>query len=60
MTDITKTIVTEINKLADSKKANWWNNYLKNPVSFIGVGIPQIRDILIKTRKKHLFLAGKR
>ncbi len=59
MTEQTKTIVTEIDKLADSKKADWWKNYLKNPVSFIGVGIPQIRDILIKTRKKHLFPAGK-
>ncbi|RLD58083.1 MAG: hypothetical protein DRJ05_08635 [Bacteroidetes bacterium] len=50
MQDQTKTIITEINKLADKPKADWWNNYLKNTVKFIGVGIPEIRKVLLKQK----------
>ena len=46
-----KNIIREIDGLADQAKAVWWNNYLKNSIRFIGVGIPDIRKILIKWQK---------
>ncbi len=46
----TKIIIAEVNKLADKPKSDWWNNYLKNTVEFIGVGIPEIRKILLKQK----------
>jgi 3-methyladenine DNA glycosylase AlkD len=44
-------ITKQIDGLADKSKADWWNNYLKNAIPFIGVGIPDIRKILIKWQK---------
>ncbi len=37
---------SEIDKIAEKSKAEWWNNYLRNTIRFIGVGIPDIRNIL--------------
>jgi 3-methyladenine DNA glycosylase AlkD len=31
---------------ADANKAAWWNNYLREAITFIGVGIPAIRSIV--------------
>ena len=40
-------IKSEISSIANKSKSKWWNNYLKNSIQFIGVGIPDIRKILI-------------
>ena len=36
---------------ANPEKAAWWNNYLKDSIRFIGVGIPDIRKILLDWHK---------
>jgi len=41
-------ITSNIAALSDEKKAKWWNNYLKNTIEFIGVGIPDIRKVLFE------------
>jgi 3-methyladenine DNA glycosylase AlkD len=41
-----ETIIQAINDLADEKRKIWWDNYMKNSIKFIGVGIPQITKIL--------------
>lgn len=41
-----KFLIDEINKVANKSKSDWWNNYLQHTISFIGVGIPDIRKIL--------------
>lgn len=41
-----KHLISEINKVANKTKSDWWNNYLQHTISFIGVGIPDIRKIL--------------
>ncbi|MCG8569798.1 MAG: DNA alkylation repair protein [Spirochaetes bacterium] len=38
----------QIDSKALPEKADWWNRYLRNSVKFIGVGIPDIRTILLK------------
>ncbi len=32
---------------ANKKKKDWWERYLRNSISFLGVGIPEIRGLLI-------------
>jgi 3-methyladenine DNA glycosylase AlkD len=44
-------ITKQIDGLADKSKAIWWNKYLKNVIPFIGVGIPDIRKIMIDWQK---------
>ena len=46
-----KNITDQIDRLANHSKAVWWNNYLKKLIPFIGVGIPDIRKILIEWQK---------
>ncbi len=33
---------------SDKNKKEWWENYLRNEISFIGIGIPDIRKLLIE------------
>lgn len=48
-----KQIIYQIDSLSDQKKADWWNNYLKDTIKFIGVSIPDIRKILKTWNKKN-------
>ncbi len=34
-----------------SRKAEWWNNYLKDKISFMGLGIPEIRKVLLSLNR---------
>jgi len=46
-------IKSEIDKIADKSKSEWWNNYLQNTFQFIGVGIPDIRKIVKDWQSKY-------
>lgn len=40
-------ISEELKQTGRADKADWWNNYLKGTIPFIGAGIPEIRKILL-------------
>ena len=40
-------VVEELKENSVSRKAAWWNNYLKGEIAFMGLGIPEIRKILV-------------
>ena len=39
--------------ISNKKKKDWWERYLRNSISFLGVGIPEIRDLLIKWHQEN-------
>jgi 3-methyladenine DNA glycosylase AlkD len=41
-----KYITSRIDGISDANKAAWWNNYLKDSVRFIGIGMPDLRKII--------------
>ena len=41
-----KTLESELDKIADKKTKDWWENYVKHDTKFRGVGIPKIREKL--------------
>ena len=55
MNNHTEYIISALNKIADINKSAWWNNYLRNEIEFIGVGMPDNRNIILNWhKKKHL------
>jgi len=44
-------VVEEIQEKSVPQKADWWNSYLKGKIAFLGLGIPEIRKILIELNK---------
>ena len=47
-----KYIISELQQIADEKKAAWWVSYLRNEINFIGVGIPDNRRIILSFQKE--------
>jgi 3-methyladenine DNA glycosylase AlkD len=45
-------IVAELKSKASADKAQWWNRYLKGEIHFLGVGIPEIRKLLLDLNKE--------
>lgn len=41
-----KTLESQLDKIADKKTKDWWENYVKHKTKFRGVGIPKIREKL--------------
>lgn len=41
-----QTLESKLDKIADRKTRDWWENYVKHNTKFRGVGIPQIREKL--------------
>ena len=41
---LVKTLLSQLDKIADKKTKAWWENYVKHNTVFRGVGIPQIRE----------------
>ena len=33
--------------ISSKKKKDWWEKYLRNSITFLGVGIPEIRTLLL-------------
>ncbi|RLD70068.1 MAG: hypothetical protein DRI98_08910 [Bacteroidetes bacterium] len=40
-------VVEELKENSVTRKADWWNSYLKGKIAFMGLGIPEIRKILV-------------
>ena len=40
-------VVEELKENSVTRKAAWWNSYLKGKIAFMGLGIPEIRKILV-------------
>jgi len=38
-----------------SKKAEWWNEYMKGEIPFLGLGIPEIRQVFLEREKETSF-----
>ena len=45
-------IVAELKSNAKAEKAEWWNRYMKGEIPFLGVGIPEIRKMLLDLNRK--------
>ena len=48
-----KFIISELINHADKNKSEWWNNYLRHEINFIGVGIPDIRKIIVSWKNEN-------
>lgn len=46
-------IISKLNEVADKKKAIWWRNYLRHEIEFIGVGMPDNRNIILSWQKEN-------
>jgi len=51
---ILETLQSSMQNLALEKKKLWWEKYMRNVISFRGVGIPQIRDLQKTWYKEYL------
>ncbi len=50
MKDISKTIQDKITSIGKPEKAKWLENFIKHNIKSKGVGIPEIRRIIIKAK----------
>jgi 3-methyladenine DNA glycosylase AlkD len=48
MNPYAETLVQELKIRSVPQKADWWNNYLKGEIRFVGISIPDIRKLLIE------------
>ena len=48
MNQYAETLVQELKHRSVPQKADWWNNYLKGEIRFVGTSIPEIRKLLIE------------
>jgi len=51
MNQLGQIVVEELQEKSVPKKADWWNNYLKGKIPFMGLGIPEIRKVLLDLNK---------
>lgn len=51
MNQLSQIVVEELQEKSVPKKADWWNNYLKGKIPFMGLGIPEIRKVLLDLNK---------
>lgn len=54
MNPISEQIQIQLGLKADEKKAKWLENYVKHQINSRGVGIPEIRQILLEANKTHM------
>jgi 3-methyladenine DNA glycosylase AlkD len=47
MNPIGQIVVEELQEKSIPKKADWWNSYLKGKIPFMGLGMPEIRKVLL-------------
>jgi 3-methyladenine DNA glycosylase AlkD len=48
-------VVEEIKGRSIQQKADWWNSYMKGEITFLGVGTPEIRKILLDMDRENSF-----
>ncbi|MCB0271042.1 MAG: DNA alkylation repair protein, partial [Calditrichaeota bacterium] len=46
-------IQQQINQRENRDKAKWLENYVKHDIQSLGVGIPEIRDIIRQAEREH-------
>ena len=52
MNPYAETLVQELEIRSVPQKADWWNNYLKGEIRFVGTSIPEIRKLLVEKNSK--------
>ena len=45
-------VVEELKENSETRKAAWWNSYLKGKIAFMGLGIPEIRKVLLDLNRR--------
>lgn len=54
MNQVHAVITEELRRSGSAKKALWWNQYMKGEIPFLGVGMPEIRQVFLnKDREQH-------
>ena len=48
-------ISEQLRRSGSTKKAAWWNQYMKGEIPFLGVGIPEIRNVFLDRDKESSF-----
>jgi 3-methyladenine DNA glycosylase AlkD len=48
MNQLAETFVQELEDRSVPQKADWWNRYMKGEIRFVGIGIPEIRKLLLE------------
>lgn len=48
MNPYAETFVHELEVRSIPEKADWWNNYMKGAIRFVGISIPEIRKLLLE------------
>ena len=52
MNPYAETLVQELEIRSIPEKAEWWNSYMKGAIRFVGISIPEIRNLLYETNKE--------
>jgi len=55
MSQLRQILFEDIKKKAAPEKAEWWNQYMKGEIPFLGVGIPEIRKVFVEKNKETSF-----
>lgn len=55
MNQLRKVVFEEIKEKATPDKAEWWNQYLKGEIPFLGVGTPEIREVFLNRDRETSF-----
>ena len=51
MNQYAETLVQELKVRSVPQKADWWNSYMKGEIQFVGISIPEIRNLLKETNR---------
>jgi 3-methyladenine DNA glycosylase AlkD len=55
MKEVRIDISEQLKRSGSSKKAEWWNHYMKGEIPFLGVGIPDIRRVFLDRNRESSF-----
>ena len=55
MHQLRQIVFEEIKEKATPDKAEWWNQYLKGEIPFLGVGTPEIREVFLNRDRESAF-----
>ncbi len=55
MNQLRQDVFEEIREKATPDKAEWWNQYLKGEIPFLGVGTPEIRKVFLNRDREICF-----
>lgn len=55
MSQLRQIVFDEIKERATPDKAEWWNQYLKGEIPFLGVGTPDIREVFLNRDQESSF-----